>query len=140
MPLRHSAQYFYSVEVNKKDQLGQFKERLSERLRKARIAAGESQSSAAHKLSERIGKPVEPSRIGNYEQGIRLPDPVTVLNLSEIYRTKPSYIYGFEDAPINPEEETLLKKYRQTDERGKRAIQSLAESQPPYEVTERKSA
>jgi transcriptional regulator with XRE-family HTH domain len=122
--------------MSKKIRMQTFKAKLGGRLRKARIAAGQSQSSAARRLSERIGKPVEPSRIGNYEQGTRLPDPLIVLNLSEIYQTNPACIYGFEDAAVNREEVALLKNYRQTDDRGRRAIQSVAESQSMYPQAE----
>lgn len=122
------------------DEMQTFKDELGLRLKNARLTANETQASAAEKLSQRLGKLIEPSRIGNYEQGNRLPDPLTVMHLCEIYGAMPSLIYGFPEAPATREEAALVMKYRQTDDRGRRAIQSLAESQPLYEIGERKSA
>lgn len=126
--------------MNTNEDMQTFKDELGLRLRSARLAANETQTTAAEKLSERLGKVIEPSRIGNYEQGTRLPDPLTVMHLCEIYGAMPSLIYGFPEAPATREEAALVMKYRQTDDRGRRAIQSLAESQPLYDVGERKSA
>src|SRR6185312_3912783 len=109
---------------------------VGRRLRESRIAAGVgSQAEAAIRLSTALGTTVEPSRIGNYEQGTRLPDPLTVRELAAIYGTSASALYGFAEAPSGRDEQALLAKYRQTDDRGKRAIQSIAESQSAHEVT-----
>src|SRR3546814_7408008 len=89
-------------------------------------------SDLAAALSRAMGETIEPSAIGNYEQGTRLPDPITIQHLCSLYQASPSAIYGFDDAPASKEEEALLHKYRMTDDRGRRAIQGVAESQPAY--------
>lgn len=120
----------YAPHVSQNDKMHHYKHQFGERLRNARERAGETQSSAADKLSKRLGRPLDPSRIGNYEQGTRLPDPLVVQELCGIYNAAPSAIYGFTEAPATPDEVVLISKYRQTDERGKKAIQSIANSQP----------
>ena len=128
--------------MNTDDKLEQYKRDVGQRLQAARIAAGETQATAAAKLSERLQpeqEPIPPSRIGNYEQGLRLPDPLVMQTLCEIYGTWPSAIYGFAEAPTTTEEAVLIQKYRQTDDRGRRAIQGIAESQPTYVETRKRS-
>lgn len=121
--------------INKED----FKRAVGERLRAARERWGGTQGEAAEALSARLGVQIGESRIGNYEQGTRLPDPQLLGVLCEIYEAQPAQIYGFQDAPSSREEVMLLNKYRLTDDRGRRAIQSVAESQPAYVIPDRKA-
>lgn len=86
-------------------------------------------------LASETGDPCPPSRIGNWEQGTRLISPVALQILSKYYGTSPSIIYGFDDAPTSSDEAKLLEKYRETDDRGKRAIHGVADAQPSYTVT-----
>lgn len=110
-----------------------YKREVGLRLRSARIAAGiTTMREAADLLSQRIGKDIETSRISNYENGHRLPDPQILIVLCKIYDASASQIYGFEEAPRNKRERALLDVYRSTDDRGRRAIYSVAESQPAY--------
>ena len=122
----HTAQM--STSYDKK----QLKKDVGRRLREARMAVNPrmTQADAARDLGRLLGEEIEPSRVGNYEQGSRLPDLIVVRALARIYDVSPAWIYDLEDAAATPSEQMLLKKYRQTDERGKRAIQSIAESQP----------
>ena len=84
---------------------------IGRRLKEARIrSAIGSQADAARLLTEALGEAIEPSRIGNYEQGLRLPDPITVAALCKLYDTWPSAIYGFAEAPQSSEEAKLLAK------------------------------
>lgn len=106
------------------------------RLKTARNAAGMTQEEAAAALSRESGEPCPPSRIGNWEQGTRLISPVALQILCRAYGASPSMIYGFEDAPKDKDETVLLKKYRETDDRGKRAIHGVADAQPTYVVTQ----
>lgn len=99
-----------------------------------------TQAEAAAELTKRgwknrQGGPLEPSRLGNYEQGLRMPDPLLVQDLCSIYEEFPSRVYGFEEAPQTREEASLTIKYRLTDERGKKNLQSVADAQPEYNVT-----
>lgn len=109
-----------------------YKKQVGLRLQRAREDAGfTSQQEAADALAREIGLNTLPhSRIGNYEQGARLPDPITMGKLCKIYGVSPAQIYALAEAPMNQEEVALLTKYRLTDDRGRRAIHGIAESQP----------
>lgn len=114
----------------------EYRREVGARLKAAREAAGMTQEEAAAKLGKALQKDIPSSRIGNYEQGTRLPDPIVIQILSDIYGTQAaSAIAGFRDAPGSPEETALLEKYRQTDDRGRRAIHSVADTQSAYQVT-----
>lgn len=116
-----------------KDQKQAYRKEIGRRLKEARKRAGiSSQQAASEQASTILGEELQQSRLGNYEQGIRLPDPLVVRALCQVYGVSPSFIYGFEEAPHNPEEVALIQKYRMTDERGRRAIQGVAEHQPPF--------
>lgn len=145
-PLRHNLRlpahesHRYAAGMDKKTALLKYRRQVGNRLAEARIKAGLTQAQAAAELTERgyknrQGGPLEPSRIGNYEQGSRLPDPMLVQDLCAIYGDFPSRIYGFEEAPQNKEEASLTIKYRLTDDRGKRNVRSVADAQPGYGVT-----
>ena len=75
-----------------------YRKEIGRRLKRARQKAGiATQAQAAERLGEALSETIEPSRIGNYEQGIRTPDPLTMKVLCEIYGAYPSYIYGFDE-------------------------------------------
>lgn len=119
--------------MDSKTRKSAYRKEVGGRLKAARIDSKiGTQADVAAGLSRLMGETIEPSAIGNYEQGTRLPDPITVQHLCSLYQVSPSAIYGFNDAPASKEEQTLLQKYRMTDDRGRRAIQSIAESQPAY--------
>src|SRR3546814_5384819 len=73
-----------------------------------------TQADVAAALSRAMGETIEPSAIGNYEQGTRLPDPITIQHLCSLYQASPSAIYGFDDAPASKEEEALLQDRKST--------------------------
>ena len=102
-------------------------------LRDARILSGAgSQSQVALRLSEALGETVPHSRIGNYEQGARFPDPITMKCLSAIYQVPANLLYGLEESGVTPEEYRIIEAYRSTDDRGRATINQVAESQPQY--------
>ena len=106
---------------------------MGARLKAARAAAGLSQADVARLMGEATGEQVPPSRIGNYEQGKRSPNPFDLQILADICRVSVAELYGLPGAALGEDELTLLKKYRQTDERGRKAIHSVADAQPePY--------
>lgn len=110
-----------------------FKLEVGERLRQARKASDvRTQVEAAELLTKLTGEPIPSSRISNYEQGARLPDPITVQHLADIYGTFASVIYGFNDGLRSKAEAKLVKQFRETDERGKAVITQVAETQPRY--------
>lgn len=67
----------------------------------------------------------------------------TIVSLSEILNCSPSYLMGWEESPlksaainkdivnfkITPQEQTLVKKYRALDERGKILINTVIDAQ-----------
>jgi len=105
---------------------------IGSRLRAARIAAGHTQKTATDALAERMGTELWPSKIAAYEQGRHMPKIDLLKELCNLYGADPVYILGITDAPFARDEKALLDNYRSTDERGKRAIQSIAEAQPRY--------
>lgn len=130
--------------MDNNERLAQYKKQIGKRLKQARVQAGMTQAVAAAALSERgyqnkDGGPLEPSRIGNYEQGTRMPDPMLVNDLCAIYGAFSSWVFGFEEAPQSPAEAALTMKYRNTDDRGKKVIQSIADAQPGYNVSNEKT-
>lgn len=78
------------------------------------------------------GEELTAQAIANYEQGIRLPSPPTVVALCKIYGTSTtSEILGLDDGPQSMRELALLMKYRLADDRGKSAIDRLADVESP---------
>lgn len=105
---------------------------VGERLAAARKAAVPTitQAKAADEVTKITGKSISPTAIANYEQGARLPSPPTIDALCQIYGTAtPSFILGLSDAAQSVRELKMLQKYRIADDRGKYAIDSLADSQ-----------
>ena len=102
------------------------KKQTGERLRKARDSAGLFQHQAAAHIAKVTGDDCPPTRdLQTGEQGTRLINPIAVQILSKLYGVSPSWIYGFDDALRTPEESALVAIYRDTDERGKRAIRGV---------------
>lgn len=87
-----------------------------------------TQAKAAELLSALMGEEITGQAIANYEQGTRLPHPKIVDGLCEIYgNVSAAFVLGFHDAPQSMRETTLLKKYRMADDRGKYALDRLAD-------------
>lgn len=95
------------------------------RIAQARRAKGMTQEQLADRLPG-----VSASRIGNYEQGTRYPDPPTFRALSRVLEEPAGWLSAVED------DESLLnlsRKYVRMDQRGKDTLHRVAESQPtPY--------
>jgi len=109
---------------------------VGERLAAARrsIAPALTQARAAEQASAILGKSITSTALANYEQGSRLPSPMIVDALCRVYgNTTASYILGLSDAPQSMRELRMLEKYRLADDRGKYAIDSVAESQSAYD-------
>lgn len=100
-----------------------------------------TQAKAAELLTAATGEELSAQAIANYEQGIRLPAPPTVAALCKIYGTATApYVLGLEDGPQSMREVSLLRKYRMADERGKYAIDRIADVEsPPVEGDDARS-
>ena len=115
-----------------KDQRDTYTVAVGERLAVARktVVPRMTQAKAAELLSKELKESVTSQSIANYEQGIRLPNPQVGDALCQIYGTATaSFVLGLSDAPQSVRELTHLKKYRLADERGKYALDRLAESE-----------
>ena len=101
------------------------------------------QHEAAEELTKRgfrndKGEAIGPSLIANWEQGKRSPRDLRMLmELANIYQVSYAWLVCDPGAPQDRQEITLIEKYRDTDERGKRAIQGIADAQPVYEIDRR---
>lgn len=113
---------------------------IGKRLSKARNDADLTQAQAADHLTRmgfrnNIGEAIGASLVANWEQGIRTPrDLRQLMALADLYRVSYAWLLCAPDAPQDQQERTLLAKYRGTDERGKRMIQGIADTQPVYSV------
>jgi len=118
-------------------------EEIGNRLSKARKDADMKQHEAAEELTKRgfrndKGEAIGPSLIANWEQGKRSPRDLRMLmELANIYQVSYAWLVCDPGAPQDRQEITLIEKYRDTDERGKRAIQGIADAQPVYEIDRR---
>jgi transcriptional regulator with XRE-family HTH domain len=119
-----------------------YKLQLGGRLRRARTDAGLSLQAAANELIRREGSESQAyaSRIGNYEQGLNVPDAYILHLLCEIYDCDPAWLHhGIENNRLSQ----VGYIWRRTDERGREAIFSNAHAQPIQDAgsdSEKKSA
>lgn len=108
------------------DSLVSLKEEIGRRIRGARDRQGWS----LEELANRTGW-LKKSRISNYEQGTRTPGPEEAMALGKALGVSAAWILCVDDeSGPPPDERALLEKYRASDERGKKTIQGVAESQP----------
>jgi len=117
-----------------KNQRDSYTVAVGKRLAAARRAAEPpiTQARAAELLAELTGEELSAQAIANYEQGIRLPSPPTVAALCKVYGTATaSFVLGLDDGPQSMREALLLTKYRLADERGKYAIDRVADVESP---------
>ena len=115
-----------------KNQKDSYTVAVGDRLAAARkeVVPKMTQAKAAERLTIAMGEEITSQAIANYEQGIRLPHPRIIDALCEIYGTAtPSFVLGLHDAPQSMREMTLLRKYRLADQRGKYALDRLADSE-----------
>lgn len=97
-----------------------YKKLSGARIREARERQGINQA----QLAERIG--VEPSAVGNYEQGSRYPKPPVLKKMAETLKVPVGWLSGLEpDKRI----EALSLIYSKLDSRGKETVFRVAESQ-----------
>lgn len=108
-----------------------YKKISGSRIRAARETLGIDRAT----LAELIG--VEPSAIGNYEQGLRYPKPLILSGLCKHLRMPVGYLSGLEP---DKRLDKLLLIYSKMDQRGRDTVHSVAESQSATHEPRSKSA
>lgn len=94
---------------------------VGEKIKQRREALGISQK----ELAQKIG--VTQSAIGNYESGLSNPKMELMPKLFEALRTDANYIFGEakQADEFSYHETQIIKKYRDLDDHGKRAVNSI---------------
>jgi transcriptional regulator with XRE-family HTH domain len=95
-------------------------------------AVRRAQKLSLQALSDRTGGSLSKSRISNYEQGIRRLGIEEALTLAQALGTASAtyLLYLDDEGFLTDQEQELLRRFRQTDERGRETILGVAESQP----------
>jgi transcriptional regulator with XRE-family HTH domain len=98
--------------------------RIGQRLRNERM----NQKLSLAKLVDRTGGLLSKSRISNYEQGIRRMGLEEAAILAQALETvSPVYLLCLDDSkPLTPVEHELVRSFRNTDNRGRASILSVA--------------
>ena len=108
---------------------------IGKRLRAARRAVGVSGISL-QELSNRTSGVLSPSRISNYEQGLRLLKPRDAQILGKALNADPAYLMCLEGGEMLPEEVEFLHNWRALPEKDRRdyarriAVLALAHKEP----------
>jgi transcriptional regulator with XRE-family HTH domain len=91
----------------------------------------ESQGLSLAELSERTGGELSKSRISNYEQGIRRISIEAARTLAEAFGTvSATYLLCLDDPMhLTPDEIELIRKYRDTDGKGRALIVQKAQAE-----------
>ena len=97
-----------------------FKKVTGARIRAAREALGIDQAELAKRID------VEPSTVGNYEQGTRYPRPEQLRKLAAVLSAPVGYLCALEP---DPRIEALQMMYSKSDKRGRDTIIRIAESE-----------
>ncbi len=99
------------------------KEQIANVLKSIRQNSGLTQKEAA----ERIGR--KQQTLASWETGQSQPDADTLFTLCMLYGTTVDTAFGFDKEVVDQQEQTLLKKYRALDERGKSNVDVLLENE-----------
>ena len=103
---------------------------LKQALKDARSRSGATQREVADATSIALGT------LRRWEQGVNEPDAESLVRLADLYGVTVGQLLGVPDgAPVglSADEQRLLDLYRSTDDRGRLAIMSVAESQQGVE-------
>lgn len=93
---------------------------IGKRIRAAREAMDGKSGISLQQLSQRIDGVLSPSRISNYEQGLRLLKPQEARILGKALNVEPSYLMCLEGGEMLPEETELLSNYRALPEKDRK--------------------
>lgn len=102
------------------------------RLREARISAG---LKTLEELAAASGDRFSVSRLGNYEVGHRAMSPEVAKELAALVNRSAAWLLCLDDDVIKPDEKALLSNYRAADDRGKKTISRIAETESPGYLT-----
>lgn len=105
-----------------------YKKESGKRLKAARTSKGWT----LEEMSRRVGGVLSTSRLGNYEQGLRMMGVRECLALARVLSVKPSHLLCLEeDEDMTPQETNLLRNFRALPERERveyaRRIEVLAQ-------------
>lgn len=95
---------------------------IGRRLRAARTRANLKQNEAAAMIPG-----LTPTRLSNYEKGLRTLDIEIAKRLATAYGVSAAYLLTLEEAPADADLAWLVELYRRADGRGRQAIVRLAE-------------
>lgn len=93
---------------------------IGKRLRSAREAMNHGSGISLQELSKLTDGVLSPSRISNYEQGIRLLKPQEARILGKALNSDPAYLMCLEGGEMLPEEVDLLSNWRALPEKDRR--------------------
>jgi transcriptional regulator with XRE-family HTH domain len=105
------------------------KAEMGRRIKAAREAAGLTQKELCKKVPG-----LRISTLSNYEQGTREAPVSTLKQIARALDVSAAYILTVDDTILCEREKKLIAMFRQTDERGKASITSVAESQPALDA------
>lgn len=74
-----------------------------------------------------------PSKLGNYEKGRRMPDLDTLKAIAQVLQTDAAWLATLIDEEPDRRASLLIQYYQNSDERGKDSIMRTAEVQSRYE-------
>lgn len=106
------------------------KQRYQEAMKAARRRSGLTQKEASEATSIALGT------LRRWEQGVNEPDVESLVSLAELYTVTVDELLGVDwvRSPLfSDDEQRLLDLFRSTDDRGRLAILSVAESQQGVE-------
>ena len=97
-----------------------WKKEIGKRLRAARSAMSHGRGLTLPEVSKLTDGVLSPSRISNYEQGLRLLKPQEARILGKALNCDPAYLMCLEGGEMLPEEVELLSNWRALPEKDRR--------------------
>ena len=102
------------------------------RLWQARIGAG---FKTLEEFAAASGDRFSVSRLGNYEIGHRAMSPEVAKELAVLVHQSAAWLLCLDDDVLKQDEKALLSNYRAADDRGKKTISRIAETESPGYLT-----
>lgn len=89
-------------------------------------------------VCDRTNGLLTPTRLSNWEHGLRMISVDEAKRLAPILETTASYLLTIEDEPGDKRLQTLVTTYKMLDERGRDTVHRVAEAQLPYDLSDTK--